>query len=115
MYNKVLQNKLAKWIGLTQNPYTLKWFSDPNTCIGDVDLVNSLDAQREYVFPKIYNLPEAVYGDVNIQMEWVAEYKKWNVFIDLVDTYDASDENLAVAFALACKKLIDSLEKSNVK
>ena len=119
MDNKV-QNKLAKFAGFKEvrfkePPYEVCWVEDKNGKMftdGEPDLVNSLDAQATYLYPKFEAL-----GYYPLLHPYCMPERYWVGFGKLeFEEFKApiTQQKYANAFALACEKLIDTLEKKNV-
>jgi len=116
-----LNKKLALFIGFKSENYddayglprTRYYYPDGKIVDTAIDLVNDANSQVKWIYPKIANLPESIYGDTNFGIEWDSESRKYYAFIVITGMYDCTNENPALAFALAVEKLIDYLEKNN--
>lgn len=121
---KTLNEKLAVWVGFKipinrftnkpfpHNKHSANLWETPEGMITTElpDLVGSLDAQVKWIYPKLVNLRYIFFigNPVNFHNN------QYNVEIlseDYELEYKTSDNNPAMAFALAVEKLIDSLEK----
>jgi hypothetical protein len=118
---KALNEKLLKFAGFKniKDERTLYGiladYPDNPTMIECVtpNITKDANTQIKYLYPKIYNLLKSVYGDNNILLEWNSEYKEWYCQINLIETFDATDKEQSIAFALACEKYIDSSGVNN--
>ncbi|MFA5299949.1 MAG: hypothetical protein WC389_17320 [Lutibacter sp.] len=131
MENKIdleaLQKKLQKFVGFKEMrfddpPHEVAWIEDKDGHMftdGVPDLVNDAKVQQDYLYTKIVEkFGEKLEG---IGYIYDDQKKQWSCLINLYSSYGIYSipelgiysENLAVAFALACEKLIDSLKESN--
>jgi hypothetical protein len=117
MDNKLLQKKLEKFAGFKEirfkePPYEVAWVEDEDGHMftdGVPDLVSSLDAQAEYIY-QMLNI-------YHIQKNFISDTGYWNVDIykpgaKYEDFFTGYSLHESVAFALACEKIIDSLENN---
>jgi len=91
---KALNIKLLKFAGLNFPEYVMKYESIIP------DLVNSLDEQSKYIYPKLKELRYTLINKRTTSSGWL-------VTIGL-DNYEGLNESESLAFALAVEKLIDS-------
>jgi hypothetical protein len=116
MENQPLNEKLLKFAGFTYKSWitenTTKYWHDVS---GDCkfrtpNLVNSLDAQSKYIYPKLqkdgYNISIIAYECYGFDCI-ITNCVRPNEL-----RFNKKDNNsMSMAFALCCEKLIDSLEK----
>lgn len=127
---KALNEKLLKFAGFkipineydgkpfkkSKYPESDVWERPDKKLITGIDLpylVNNPTDQLKWIYPKLYNLPESVHGDTTILIEWNSEYRQWYCQLNLLKTFEATDKEQPVAFALAVAQYIDDLEKHN--
>ncbi len=121
MDTKALNEKLLKFAGFTftekplpkgksykewKYPESYGYLNQP----GVPDLVNSLDAQAKWIYPKLAQ-------DYRIDKIYHPITKVWAISLSHLvvgaeeTLYSPYDESESVAFALVVEKLIDSMEK----
>ncbi|MFA5300982.1 MAG: hypothetical protein WC389_22545 [Lutibacter sp.] len=123
--HEALNEKLLKFIGfkyvekpLPKGRTWKDWYienypaGNPNgKCFVKPDVVNSLDLQHRWIYPKLAELNYEITKHLHpndTEGNWrITLFALKSPFKDA----EASDENEAVAFALACEKLIDELEE----
>jgi hypothetical protein len=117
---KALNEKLLNFAGVRFEKHQLAhhlfssgyYYKGKNIRKTAPDLVHSLDTQAKYIYPKLRSLNQYNFLVVEGLVPFPGIY--WAKIVDSLNphlaTFLISHENPAVAFALACEKLIDSLK-----